>query len=272
MAERRMFAKSVVQQDLFCDMPLSTQALYFHLGMEADDDGFVDRALRITRSIGASSDDMRLLLAKGFVIDVGDGVIVVRDWKVSNFIRTDRYKPTQYASKMGLLHIDECGRYGLPVAIEETAGIRVGIPSGNQMATNGMPSGNQVVTLGKDRLGEDTNISSNQLDESDSFEAPKQPKRSKKPAEEPTGFTRFYTEYPKHEGRKPALMAWLKLNPSAELAETIIAHVKRRKETVWCGKDKQFILLPATFLNEKRWEDELMPTTRRMEAADRELN
>lgn len=272
MAERRMFAKSVVQQDLFCDMPLSTQALYFHLGMEADDDGFVDRALRITRSIGASNDDMRILRAKGFVIDVGDGVIVVRDWKVSNFIRTDRYKPTQYASKKGLLTIDERGRYGFPIAIGETTGIIRGIPTDNQTETNGVPSGSLVVSIGKDRLGEDTNILSNQLDESDSFEAPKKPKRSKKPTEAPAEFTRFYTAYPRREGKEKALQTWLKLNPNAELAETIISHVERRKETDWCGKDRQYIPLPATFLNQQRWTDELMPATRRMEAADRELN
>ena len=68
------------------------------------------------------------------------------------------------------------------------------------------------------------------------------------------------------------MMAWLKLDPSAELAETIISHVERRNETEWRGKDKQYIPLPATFLNQQRWTDELMPTTRRMEAADRELN
>lgn len=260
MAERRMFAKSVVQSDLFLDMPATAQLLFFHLGMEADDDGFLANAKRVMRSIGAATDDMRMLILKGFVIDMGDGVVVLTHWRACNYIPKDRYKPTLHTEKSGLLKCDKSGQYKL-IAAPYTDSDTFCIQNVSSLDT-------QLGKLGE--LGEC--ISSNQLDESDSFEAPKQPKRSKKPIEEPTVFTRFYTEYPKHEGRKPALMAWLKLNPSAELAETIIAHVKRRKETVWRGKDKQFILLPATFLNEKRWEDELMPTTRRMEAADRELN
>ena len=103
----------------------------------------------------------------------------------------------------------------------------------------------------------DNNISSNQLDESAVFEAPKQPKRSKKPTEDPPEFKRFYTEYPKHAGHKPALDAWLKLNPSTELAETIIAHVERRKRGEWRDKDKKYIPMASTFLNQQRWTDEL---------------
>lgn len=91
-----MFSKSVVKTDAFLDMPLSTQALYFHLGMEADDEGFISSPKQVMRSVGASPDDYRVLMAKGLVFTFDSGICVIRDWKVNNYLRSDRYKPTQY--------------------------------------------------------------------------------------------------------------------------------------------------------------------------------
>ena len=91
-----MFSKSVVKTDAFLDMPLSTQALYFHLGMEADDEGFISSPKQVMRSVGASPDDYRVLMAKGLVFTFESGICVIRDWKVNNYLRSDRYKPTQY--------------------------------------------------------------------------------------------------------------------------------------------------------------------------------
>ena len=91
-----MFSKIVIRTDAFLDMPLSTQALYFHLGLEADDEGFVSSPKQVQRSIGASPDDFKVLVAKGFIIPFESGVCVIRDWKVNNYLRSDRYKPTQY--------------------------------------------------------------------------------------------------------------------------------------------------------------------------------
>jgi hypothetical protein len=100
MARRRMFSLDVVHEDKFLDMPFSSQALYFHLGMVADDDGFVGNASSIIRQVGAKEDDLKVLLAKGFIIDVsieiGDSVFVVTHWKLNNEIKIDRYKPTIY--------------------------------------------------------------------------------------------------------------------------------------------------------------------------------
>ena len=128
MAERRMFAKAVVQQDAFIEMPLSAQALFFHLGMEADDDGFLDNAKRVLRSIGAADDDMRILLAKGFVVDVGDGVFVLRHWLVCNRLRSDRYKPTTYTEKARLLRVNPDKTYA-PPSDADTIGIPTDIPT-----------------------------------------------------------------------------------------------------------------------------------------------
>ena len=96
MSEKRMFAKQIVESDSFLDMPLSTQALYFHLGMAADDDGFINAPKRIQRSIGASDDDLKLLIAKSFIIPFESGVVVIKHWLINNYIRSDRKKDTTY--------------------------------------------------------------------------------------------------------------------------------------------------------------------------------
>lgn len=111
MAERRMFCKSVIDSDVFSDMPLTTQALYFHLGMRADDDGFVNNPKKIQRSIGATADDMKLLIAKEFIIPFESGVIVITHWKQHNYIQKDRYHPTRHFKEKSQLVIDKAGQY-----------------------------------------------------------------------------------------------------------------------------------------------------------------
>lgn len=94
MAERRMMAKSIIKSDQFLDMPATTQNLYFHMLLDADDDGFVNAPKSIMRIVGAKEDDMKLLIAKQFVICFGSGVIVIKHWKIHNYIQSDRYKPS----------------------------------------------------------------------------------------------------------------------------------------------------------------------------------
>lgn len=113
MSEKRMFAKQIVESDSFLDMPLSSQALYFHLGMAADDDGFINAPKRIQRSIGASDDDLKLLMAKNFVIPFESGVVVIKHWKINNYIRADRKRATAYPEEMSKLVIKENGAYRL---------------------------------------------------------------------------------------------------------------------------------------------------------------
>ena len=113
MAERRMFAKTIIDSDAFLDMPMSTQALYFHLSMRADDDGFINNPKRIQRMIGASDDDLKLLIAKSFIIVFESGVVVIKHWKIHNYIQTDRYKPTVYAEEKSLLDVKKNKAYTL---------------------------------------------------------------------------------------------------------------------------------------------------------------
>jgi len=140
MAERRMFAKTIIDSDAFLDMPMSTQALYFHLSMRADDDGFINNPKRIQRMIGASDDDLKLLIAKSFIITFESGVVVIKHWKIHNYIRNDRYKPTTYSDEKALLEEKDNKAYTLKSTL--------GIPNGYQMDTQ--------VRLGKDRLGKDS--------------------------------------------------------------------------------------------------------------------
>jgi hypothetical protein len=113
MAERRMFAKTIVDSDAFLDMPQSTQLLYFHLGMKADDDGFVNKPKSIMRDIGCKDDDLKILASKKFIIPFDSGVIVLKHWKIHNYIAKDRYNETKYKTEKELLGLDENQSYTL---------------------------------------------------------------------------------------------------------------------------------------------------------------
>ena len=139
MAERRMFAKTIIDSDAFLDMPLSTQALYFHLSMRADDDGFINNPKKVQRMIGCSEDDLKLLIAKNFVIPFESGIVVIKHWKIHNYIQKDRYKPTVYQEERQGLTIKNNGVYTLDTeCIQDGYGLE------------------PQVRLGKDRLGEDS--------------------------------------------------------------------------------------------------------------------
>lgn len=118
MAQKRMFSLQVVDTDQFMDMPSSTQALYFHLGMHGDDDGFVASPRKIARAAGCNDDDLRLLAAKGYIIPFDSGVIVVTDWNINNTLKNDRYRETVYREEKAALMVDKSGRYTLGTKLE----------------------------------------------------------------------------------------------------------------------------------------------------------
>nr|DAK85889.1 MAG TPA: replisome organizer [Caudoviricetes sp.] len=120
MAERRMFAKKIIDSDAFLDMPLSTQALYFHLSMRADDEGFINNPKRILRLIGSSDDDMKLLIAKSYIIPFDSGIVVIRHWKINNYLRNDRFTATECESEKAQLTEGKTGIYelGIPKAYQ----------------------------------------------------------------------------------------------------------------------------------------------------------
>ena len=111
MAEKRMFAKTIIDSDAFLDMSLSTQALYFHLSMRADDDGFVNNPKKIQRMIGAGDDELKMLIAKKFIIPFESGVCVIKHWRIHNYIQKDRYKETVYKDEKAHLILKENKAY-----------------------------------------------------------------------------------------------------------------------------------------------------------------
>lgn len=115
MAEKRMFSKKIIDTDWFMDMPASSQNLYFHLSMRADDDGFVASPKRIIKLIGATDDDYRILISKKFIIPFESGICVITDWRINNYLRNDRYNETQYKEEKKLLTLDENGKYNLGI-------------------------------------------------------------------------------------------------------------------------------------------------------------
>lgn len=180
MAQRRMFSMQIVDTDAFMDMPLSSQALYFHLGMRADDDGFVSNARRIQRLIGAADDDLKLLALKRFILIFDSGIVVIKHWKILNTIKGDRYKPTLYQEEKATLFQKPDGAYtdhavdgARPLA---PPAARLQLPwnqSGDKMEPEWIQSGSKMEPqdrLGKDRLskgrlGEDKRVSKSNLGE-----------------------------------------------------------------------------------------------------------
>ena len=144
MAERRMFAKTIIDSDAFLDMPTSSQLLYFHLAMRADDDGFINKPKSIMRMCSCTEDDMKVLISKKFIIPFDSGVVVVKHWKLHNTIRKDMYHETKYRDEKATLKLDENKAY-------------------TQYVTNPLQPCNELVTntatqdrLGKDSIGKDS--------------------------------------------------------------------------------------------------------------------
>jgi hypothetical protein len=111
MAQKRMFSLEIVDTDAFLEMPASSQALYFHLSMRADDDGFVSNPKKIIKMLGSNDDDLKILLTKRFILSFDDGIIVIKHWRINNYIQSDRYKPTKYIEQKNQLTLKENGSY-----------------------------------------------------------------------------------------------------------------------------------------------------------------
>ena len=219
MAERRMFAKTIIDSDAFLEMPLSTQALYFHLGMRADDDGFVNSPKRIQRLINCSDDDLKLLIAKNFIIPFESGVVVIKHWKIHNYIRSDRYKETPYLEEKEQLALKENNAYTL-------------------LDTNGIPNVIPMGDAGKDSIGKDS-IGKDRLGKSvitDEFE-------------------NLWKLYPKKQGKQSAFKSYEKARKDGVTYEEVENGIKAYTEYV-NGKDPQYIKMGSSFFNQRAWQDD----------------
>lgn len=220
MAERRMFAKTIIDSDAFLDMPLSSQALYFHLNMRADDDGFVNNPKKISRMIGASDDDLKLLMVKAFIIPFENGVVVIKHWRINNYIRSDRYKETVYKEERGMLDLKENGAY--------TTNDNFGIPDGYQTETQ--------YRLGKDNIDKNNTYG----DFSNS------PSVNDKQSDEDI-FEQLWKLYPKKLG-KGSVSKTQKHRIAKIGVEEMTRAIERYISSIQ-GKEMRYVLYGSTFFN-----------------------
>ena len=231
MAERRMFAKTIIDSDAFLDMPMSARLLYYDLGMRADDDGFINSPKKIMRMIGASNDDVNILIARKFVIPFDSGVVVIKHWRINNYLRNDRYTETKYLEEKSNLEVDKNGSY----TAKNNTGIPVGIPT---VSTG-------KVRLGKDSIGKYINtISCNENSEVEVLD------------QKEMWFESFWEIYPKHQDKKKAKQKFLKACTNEKEYKAIMDGL-RNVLPVWAKKDTKYIPMPTTWLNGERWNDEV---------------
>ena len=210
MAQRRMFSLKIIDTDIFLDMPLSAQALYFHLGMRADDEGFIGNPKKIMRMIGAREDDFNILRAKEMLICYENGIIVISHWHIHNYIQKDRFTPSLYTAEKQFLLIQENKSY--------------------QKCIQPVSKLDTQIREGKDRV-----------------EIEKE-------------FNEWWAEYPKKRTKAKARELYVKLKSKAEMP-TLIDHIdtirKWKMTEDWKKENGQYIPYPTTWLNQKRWEDEI---------------
>lgn len=239
MAERRMFTQKITDSDAFTEMPLSAQALYFHLNMHADDDGFLNNANKIRKSINASEDDLKLLMLKRFILPFESGVVVIKHWRMHNLLRKDRYNPTQYQEEFNRLELRKT----------DNAYTEKGI-----VATTWQPNDTKLApqdSIGKDSIVYiDTNVScSNDTDESNHFEHNVNHFEQR--------FDSFWNAYPKKVGKQKCIDWFKKHKPSQELTDKMISTIELWKKSEQWSKEKgQYIPQPYTWLNRGGWDDE----------------
>lgn len=228
MAQRRMFSKKITETDLFLDMPMSSQCLYFHLNMSADDDGFIGNAKTIRRMIGASEDDLKLLLAKEFLIPFDNGVVVIKDWKIHNYIQKDRYNETIYKAEKSSLVENENKQYQR-------------LDHMDTQCIQNVSSPDTQVRLGKDRLGKDIK------------EIPQPSDDGQSTSER---FEVLWKEYPKKQGKKKALTYYKRSIKNGTTDEVIMQGIEDYKKYLDVNKSWLNPMDGSRWFNEERWNDE----------------
>lgn len=234
MAEKRMFSKSIIDSDLFLDMPATSQMLYFHLAMRADDDGFIDNAKRIQRTVGASDDDMKVLILKSFIIPFESGVIVIKHWRIHNYIKNDRYKPTIHTDEKASLELDGNNIYQLTGTTLEPERNRIGTKMEHRLDKS---------RLDKNREDKNNIPTVEVVDDVDLW------------------FGEFWKLYPRKVAKANAEKAFKK-KCKDEQTYTAIMRGLQNYVTACKGKDPQYIAHPATWINGERWNDEVSTKTK----------
>jgi hypothetical protein len=243
MAEKRMFTQKIIDSDAFLEMPTSAQALYFHLNMRADDDGFVNNPKKITRYVGAADDDLKLLLVKRFIIGFDSGVIVIKHWRMHNTLKNDRYKPTDYQEEFAMLRLKENKAYtDKPAEIPDGTKVE---PEWNQSGTEPEPQ-NRIDKNRIDKIREDNNARARLKDRED---------------EKDDGFQAFWSAYPKKNGGdiREAFMEYDHATETMGIPkETLIKAAKELAE-VTTAEEVRFLPNAAKWLRNRGWEQKAAP-------------
>ena len=226
MAERRMFAKTIVLSDAFLDMPMGARCLYMTFGMIADDDGFVNSPKSVMRQCGASEDDMKVLIAKKFIIPFETGVIVIKHWRINNYLRSDRYKETIFTEEREKLTLDDKGNYH----VKDDGIPNIGIPD--------------TVSTGKDSIGK------NSIDNTNVH-----------PPDGTALFDYLWDLYPNKKGKKRAFEAFKRAIKKGTTVEQIREGIKAYKRYIKeSGIEAKYIKMGSTFFVQEAWNDDWTPT------------
>ena len=233
-----MFSLSVCDTDWFLDLPLSTQALYFHLALRADDDGFVDSPKSILRKTGASANDYDLLVAKRYILKFESGVIVIKHWRMHNTVQRDRYHATQFQSELSTLELKDNKSYTERKCIQNVS----------KTDTSCIQNGSSGLGLG---LGLD--IDNNTCSKNESFSSGGVSKNEL--------FDMFWNAYPRKIGKQKCINWFIQHKVDKNLINKMINAINNQKATEqWLKDAGRFIPHPYTWLNRGGWDDEVGAT------------
>ncbi len=251
MANRRMFSLDVVDTDRFLEMPASSQNLYFHLGMRADDDGFVSSPKKITKLVSCGEDDLNILISKGFVIAFDGGIVVIRHWKQNNYIQSDRYKQTLYKKELSALTVNN-GAYEIDMYTPC-------IQSVSKMEAQDSIEIDNILLCAPAEAQESEMDTGCMHDVSEPDTQPPEPDRKTKLQQDTEDFELIYKRYPKKRGKAKAFEYYrgfvgkgrmlggirYKLD-RREIYLAVDAYVREKEEA---GTDLQFYQDFSTFMN-----------------------
>lgn len=250
MAERRMFAKTIIDSDAFIDMPVTARLLYYDLAMRADDDGFVNSPKKIMRMIGASQDDLSILIMRKFILPFDNGVVVIKHWRIHNYIRKDTYNETPYTEQKALLEYDENKAYRF---IDNE-------PSTNRQQAVNEPS--TQVRLGKDSLVKVIDINNNMIIGDD-----REPVKKPSPKQLEAEFEDVWLLYPRKQGKQNALKAYIKARKAGTTAQEVVDGLNAYVDYIRLEKvEERYVKQGSTWFNQCCWNDDYTvhrkPTTK----------
>lgn len=234
-----MFTKKITDDDHFLNLSSPAQALYLHLSMNADDDGFCNQITASMFKAHASVTDLEALLKNRYIYQFDSGVIVIKHWRMANALRKDRYTPTAFKNEMAMLKVGENGAYKFP---DSNAMVAERLPNGCQLVAERLPQ----VSIGKVSIDKNNknNISCNKNSEIEVLD------------QKEMWFESFWEIYPKHQDKKKAKQKFLKLCKDEKKYQEIMQGL-RNVLPVWAKKDTKYIPMPTTWLNGERWNDEV---------------